>query len=59
MTNDVAAALLALADELEEPVMRAAIYEGPVVQARHEGEDAERLRIAATIRSRVTREVES
>jgi hypothetical protein len=43
-------------DDLEEPVFRAAVYEGERVSGRHEGEDAERLRIAAALRKILTEE---
>lgn len=42
--------LLAYIERLEEPVFRIALYEGPEVQGRHEGEDTERLRVAGELR---------
>lgn len=44
----------ALAEDLQQPVFRAAIYTGEFDQGRHEGEDAERLRIATRVRAALT-----
>jgi hypothetical protein len=51
--EDTIARVLALADSLEEPVFRAAVYRGERDQGRQEGEDAERLRIAIRLRKAV------
>jgi hypothetical protein len=45
------APFLALADQLEEPVFRPAILLPDRDMGRHEGEDAERLRVAARLRA--------
>lgn len=49
--NTLRLAIEKLADELEAPVFRAAVYEGEHVQGRHEGEDLTRRQIGARLRS--------
>jgi hypothetical protein len=42
--------IVALADDLEQPLVRAAVYTGEFTRGQHNGEDQERLHIAHLLR---------